>query len=144
MAWKVCKFGVFLVHIYPHLDQKNSKYGHFLRCADFAIIMPNSKLGLSSLYFLINSLHIWKCNAGLLLRRKLDLSKQFWLILSSVGGESIISICGAKVMKHALIFFPLYINVIPHSSFQIMLFSMTWKHIFIVLLLKIKRTENQG
>ena len=30
-ARKVSVFGVFLVHIFPHSDQKNSKYRHFLR-----------------------------------------------------------------------------------------------------------------
>ena len=30
-ARKVSVFGVFLVHIFPHSDQKNSEYRHFLR-----------------------------------------------------------------------------------------------------------------
>ena len=30
-AWNVFIFGVFLVRIFPHSDQKNSEYGHFLR-----------------------------------------------------------------------------------------------------------------
>ena len=30
-AWKESVFGVILVHIFPHLDQSNSEYGHFLR-----------------------------------------------------------------------------------------------------------------
>ena len=29
-AWKRFIFVVFLVHIFPYLDQNNSKYGHFL------------------------------------------------------------------------------------------------------------------
>ena len=28
-AWKMSVFGVFQVRIFPHLDQKNSEYGHF-------------------------------------------------------------------------------------------------------------------
>ena len=30
-AWKVSVFGVVLVQIFPHSDQNNSEYGHFLR-----------------------------------------------------------------------------------------------------------------
>ena len=30
-AWKVSVFGVFLARIFPHSDQNNSEYGHFLR-----------------------------------------------------------------------------------------------------------------
>ena len=51
-AWKVSVFGIFLVHIFPHLDwirrdtqnavktgQKNSEYGYFFtQCAAFPFI----------------------------------------------------------------------------------------------------------
>ena len=30
-AWKVSVFGVFLVRIFPHSDQKNFEYGYFSR-----------------------------------------------------------------------------------------------------------------
>ena len=34
-------FGVFQVCIFPHTDQKNSEYGHFLRCVIHAqILLP--------------------------------------------------------------------------------------------------------
>ena len=32
-AWKVFVFGVILVRIFPHSDQNNSEYGHFLGSA---------------------------------------------------------------------------------------------------------------
>ena len=32
-AWKVSVFGVILVRIFPHSDQNNSEYGHFLGSA---------------------------------------------------------------------------------------------------------------
>ena len=34
-AWKVPVLGVILIHIFPHSDQNNSEYGHFLRSAFF-------------------------------------------------------------------------------------------------------------
>ena len=57
-AWKVSVFGVFLAHIFQHLDwmqclsvfspkwentdQENSKYGHFLRNETLGIILETS------------------------------------------------------------------------------------------------------
>ena len=53
-TWKVSLFGVILVHIFPHSDQNNSEYGHFLRSAPSLMNLMTYHLTMETLIWRIS------------------------------------------------------------------------------------------
>ena len=59
-AWEVSAFGVFLVRIFPHSDQKNSEYGHFSHSGTQHTISQEPTLVLNSC--VLHSHKVFSCH----------------------------------------------------------------------------------